>query len=92
MLRSQAPKLPATQIGSLHVRYDGDVRALPGLKAAREGKLMTQEDLAGATKINRVTISRLETGYEKARFSTIKRLAKALKVEPRLLIDGEVSK
>lgn len=72
----------------LQVRYATDVRAVPGLKAAREGKLMTQEDLAGATKINRVTISRLETGYEKARFSTIKRLAKALKVDAAVLMEG----
>ena len=59
---------------------------IPNLRAIRLGRLMTQADLAGASGLTKATISRLETGATKARISTIRGLAKALKVDPAELL------
>ena len=57
----------------------------PGLRAARRRALLTQAELAVAAKVSRATIARMEAG-EVARFGTIRRLAKALRIEPTELI------
>lgn len=56
----------------------------PTLRALREARYMTQEDLARAAEVGVFTISRFESGNypHKPRFRTIKRLATALGVEP----------
>ncbi len=54
---------------------------LPGLRATRLRRLMTQEDLAAATGMTKASISRLEIGATKARVSTVRRLTAALSVE-----------
>ncbi len=54
---------------------------LPGLRATRLRRLMTQDDLADATGMTKASISRLETGATKARVSTVRRLIAALSVE-----------
>ncbi len=61
------------------------------LKAARERRFLTQQalaDLAGTSKAN---ISRLESGEQKARMSTIVRLAKALEINPEELVEWDAS-
>jgi len=42
---------------------------------------MTQSELAVAAKVSRATVARMEAG-EVARFVTIRRIAKALRIEP----------
>lgn len=54
---------------------------LPGLRATRLRRLMTQDDLATAIGMAKASISRLETGATKARVSTVRRLTAALCVE-----------
>ena len=59
---------------------------LPGLRAIREAKLLTQEELATLAGVNAATISGLEGGKRVARFRTIRQLATALDVEPERLL------
>jgi transcriptional regulator with XRE-family HTH domain len=59
---------------------------LPGLRAVREAKLLTQEELAALAGVNAATISGLEGGKRVARFRTIRQLATALEVEPERLL------
>lgn len=59
---------------------------LPGLRAAREAKLITQIRLAELSGVNRSTISDLEVGSRNAHFRTIHQLAAALGVEPQQLL------
>lgn len=56
---------------------------MSNLKTLRDLKMMSQEDLAGEAKIDRVTITKLEreTDRPTARQSTIRKLAEALGVE-----------
>lgn len=61
------------------------MRTLPGLRMARESFPLTQEELARKAQVNRVTVARLEAGTEAARPSTVRKLAKALKVPPAAL-------
>ena len=57
-----------------------------GLKAVRESRFLTQQELADRSGVSRVTIARLESGDYDARFSTIKKLAAALEVAPESLV------
>lgn len=59
---------------------------LPGLRAIRLRQLVTQAELAQRAGLERVTISRLETGTTGARISTVRRLAEALEVDPAELL------
>lgn len=52
----------------------------PGLRTARQRALLTQTELAAAAKVSRATVARMEAG-EVARFVTIRRIAKALRIE-----------
>ncbi len=56
------------------------------LREVRERRLMTQEELATQSGITQTQISALELGKHQPRFSTIKRLAAALGVDPQELI------
>ena len=58
------------------------------LREVRESRFMTQDELAARSGIHQVTISRIELGHVEPRFSTIKRLADALGIEPRELVGG----
>ena len=62
--------------------------ALPGLKAARVRKLLTQEELAEAAGLGRSTLARIETGAP-AGLRTVRRLADALGVDPEVLFDPD---
>jgi transcriptional regulator with XRE-family HTH domain len=59
---------------------------LPGLRAAREAKLLTQQALADTSGVNRSTISQLEAGTRSAHLRTIRRLAEVLDVSPQELL------
>ena len=52
------------------------------MRQLREGKFISQKDLAQESGIAIATINRLEKGHHKPRFVTIRKLAKALGVEP----------
>jgi transcriptional regulator with XRE-family HTH domain len=62
------------------------VRGLPGLRAAREAKLLTQHELAAAAGVNPSTISQLEAGNRNAHLRTIRVLASALSVSAQELL------
>jgi len=55
---------------------------MPTLRQLREDKFISQKDLAQKSGIATATINRLENGRHKPRFVTIRKLAKALEVEP----------
>jgi len=59
---------------------------LPGLRVARETKLLTQQELADISGINRSTISQLEAGTRSAHLRTIRRLAEVLGVPAQELL------
>ena len=52
------------------------------LKELRESKFLTQDELAAKAGVSQFTVTRLESGLQKPYFSTIKKLAKALDVQP----------
>jgi transcriptional regulator with XRE-family HTH domain len=56
------------------------------LRAARERALLTQEELATRAEVQPLTISRIETDKVEPRYSTIRKLAKALGLEPSELL------
>jgi transcriptional regulator with XRE-family HTH domain len=59
------------------------------LRRVREDKLMTQQELAEAADLNLSTIMRIENDRVEPRFSTIRKLARALDVDPRELTKRE---
>ncbi len=59
------------------------------LREARERELLTQEELAARAGVQPFTISRIETDKVEPRFSTIRKLAKALDMDPRELTRRE---
>lgn len=62
------------------------VPRLRALKVIRENQFLTQADLAARSGISRQTINRIEQQAESPRFSTIRKLARVLKVEPKDLV------
>ena len=61
------------------------------IRQFRESAGLTQEALARAANIGRVTLVRLERGEQTPRFKTLDAIAKALKIRvPELLVDPEL--
>jgi XRE family transcriptional regulator, regulator of sulfur utilization len=56
------------------------------LKEVRTRRLLTQVQLAEMSGVNQVTIARIERNQVDPRFSTMRRLAKALDVDPTELL------
>ena len=56
------------------------------LKKVRTRRLLTQVQLAEKSGVNQVTIARIERNQVDPRFSTMRRLAKALDVDPTELL------
>ncbi len=54
---------------------------LPGLRAVRMRRLLTQTELAVRAGLTTASVSRIETGTTKARLSTVRKLAEALDVD-----------
>jgi transcriptional regulator with XRE-family HTH domain len=61
------------------------VPSVPKLKSVREQRLLTQRELGAKASVHEVTVARLETGAN-AQFSTIRKLAEALGVQPEELL------
>jgi transcriptional regulator with XRE-family HTH domain len=57
------------------------------LRAARERRFLTQQQLADKAGTSKANISRLESGEQNARMSTIVRLAAALGIPPEELVE-----
>lgn len=52
----------------------------------RDLAMLTQEELAERARLTKSTISRLESGYHRARYTTVKKLAQALGCDPSDLL------
>lgn len=59
---------------------------LPKLRAVRESKFISVNELAAVSGVAATTIIDLELGRREARWVTTRKLAEALKVEPPALI------
>ena len=59
------------------------------VKKARERALLTQEELAARAGIGAATLNRIERDRVEPHFRTIRKIAKALGVDPKVLIPGE---
>jgi transcriptional regulator with XRE-family HTH domain len=59
------------------------------LRQLRRERALSQRDLARMTGVAFDTISRLETGKQEAQPKTIRKLAEALRVEPKELMKEE---
>jgi transcriptional regulator with XRE-family HTH domain len=59
------------------------------LRRLRRERALSQRELSRITRIAFDTISRLETGKQRAQPRTIRKLADALGVEPKELMKGE---
>ncbi len=59
------------------------------VKEARERALLTQEELAGRAGIGTATLNRIERDRVEPHFRTIRKLAKALGVDPAELLPKE---
>jgi transcriptional regulator with XRE-family HTH domain len=62
---------------------------LDKLREHRQRRGLTQIELSKISELSRATIADLEAGKRGAYRSTVKKLARALKVKPRDLIKGE---
>lgn len=62
-----------------------DVHIGANLRKVREDKLLTQQEVADAAGIGLSSIVRIENDKTEPRFSTIRKIAAALEVEPREL-------
>jgi len=63
----------------------GAVKIGTRLKELRERELLTQAELGEAAGVSRDQVSRIERDEVDPRFSTIRKLARALRVDPREL-------
>ena len=59
------------------------------LRRARRSRALSQRELSRKTGVAFDTISRLETGKQRAQPKTIRRLARALDVEPAQILKGD---
>jgi transcriptional regulator with XRE-family HTH domain len=58
------------------------------IKALREGRGQTQEELAGKCDLHPTEIGRVERGTRDVRLSTVVRVARGLRVSVSELLDG----
>jgi DNA-binding XRE family transcriptional regulator len=64
----------------------GMVKIGGNLKRLREDRLLTQAELGAAAGVHRDQVSRIERNEVEPRFSTIRKLAEALNVDPTELV------
>ena len=67
----------------------GAMKIGSNLRRLREGRLLTQAQLGEAAGVHRDQVSRIERDEVDPRFSTIRKLAGALGVEPSELVEQE---
>jgi transcriptional regulator with XRE-family HTH domain len=65
------------------------VSYLGRLREHRQRRGLTQMELSMISEVSRATIADLEAGKRGAYRSTVRKLARALKVKPRELMEGE---
>ncbi len=58
------------------------------IRRLREGRVLSQRELARLAGVTHTTLWRLENGFREARPKTIRKLARALEVEPPELLKG----
>ena len=63
--------------------------SLPRLRAIRERRALSQRELSALAGVSRMTIVRLEAGGEDPFPTTVRKLAKALAVDPAELMQPE---
>jgi len=61
---------------------------VPRLRALRRSRVLSQQELAARAGVTKTTIVRIEAGHD-AHPATIRKLAEALGMEPRELVDIE---
>jgi transcriptional regulator with XRE-family HTH domain len=66
-------------------------RRLRGLRALRQDRALSQRDLARLAGVTQSTVNRLEVGHQSAYPATVRKLARALGVEPRALYGPDES-
>ncbi len=71
---------------TIGVRSQGQVPHLPNLRRLRQLAALSQKELAERAQLSQTALSDLETGKTEARPSTVRKLATALKCEPKELI------
>ena len=76
-------------VGYQHTDNEEVVRIGTRLKKARERALLTQEELAERAGIGTATLNRIERDRVEPHFRTIRKLAKALGVDPAELLPKE---
>lgn len=59
---------------------------MKALRRLREEAALSQRDLSERSGVSQDTITRLETGSRKAQHKTVRKLAAALNVEPKVLV------
>ena len=64
-------------------------RRLTELRRIRERQVLSQAELAKRAGVSRATIGSLESGRAGAQYSTIRKIAQALGVEPADLMEPE---
>lgn len=67
---------------------EGGERLIDNLKAVRKARGMTQQELADAANINRVTIAKYETGQIDPTLDSARKMADALGVTIDELVKG----
>lgn len=76
-------------VGYRHTDNKEVVRIGSQVKRARERALLTQEELAQRASIGTATLNRIEKDRVEPHFRTIRKLAKALGVDPAELLPKE---
>ena len=79
---------PLVTQGSQAVTIASSVVTLPGLRRHRQDAALSVRDLAVRSGVSPATIVRAEAGRE-MNPSTIRKLAEALEIKPRELMEGE---
>jgi DNA-binding XRE family transcriptional regulator len=79
---SRSPSVRTT-LGKVRYRVGGKLRA------AREQRILTQAELAKLADLSEQTVRQLELGNQRARATTLRALAKALRVQPQDLIEED---
>ncbi len=72
-----------------HADNWGVVKIGAQVKRVRERALLTQEELAGRAGVGTATLNRIEKDRVEPHFRTIRKLAKALDVDPSELLPRE---
>ena len=67
---------------------DGDMDQSRMLRRLREEALLTIAELSDASGVSEDTISKIENGHRKGRSITLRRLTRALGVDPEALLSG----